>query len=108
VIYGVSEGLKDRFEVPPYFRCRNSENAVARGSQIFIPDLIVFPLIRLVMDLSVDLDDQPDGFTGEIRKVAPDRMLAAKLQAVQASVAQAGPYPFLRRRRRFSELAGQV
>jgi hypothetical protein len=72
------------------------QNKPTQSFDLLLSNIVVQLNIVLIMDPAVQFDDEPYGLTGEIREIATDRMLSAKLQPVQPAATQRLPKHLLR------------
>jgi hypothetical protein len=72
-------------------RVAETKDGEAEGPEIAVPVLVMPLLGRLIVDLTVELHDEPRVFAAEIRDIAAHRTLPTKLQTEQLPISKQFP-----------------
>jgi len=70
---------------------QEAENEPAEGFDLALANEVVAGLIVVIMDAAVEFDDEAGLLAGEVGEVAADRVLAAELQAIEATATESLP-----------------
>ena len=85
------DGIEHLWKIQEHVIIPESKHEPTQGFQLGLAVIIVQLRLILIVDRTVQFDDESSLFTGEVGEVAVDGMLAAKLQTIQTTASKRLP-----------------